>query len=261
MRPDTAKTLGKNHCDHDLLQERFFRMKATRRCLALLGGLQPKDGKFFLRAFTHASFVHEHPHLNLEDYQRLEFLGDSAISLYVADKLCTLFPDMREGELSRLRSSLVCKESLAGLSRFLGLENMILLGKGTECSPSLLCDVFEALVGSIHCDRGFEATCRILDHLFEVYRKETGETLIHPQRMDDFDNKSRLQELTLKLYGETPEYRHQKVDEHCFRVELWIAGRLLGSARQTSKKEAEKTLATKALNEKFYHKISTNGVL
>ena len=233
----------------------FLRQKAALRCLSRLGDYHPGRPELFLQAFTHTSYTHEHPHLNLPSYQRLEFLGDAILSLYVADKLCTLFPDMREGELSLLRSSLVCRESLVEWGRFLGLEELILLGKGTSCSPSLLSDVFESLVGSIYRDCGYEGACSILDRLFDTYQRETGEALFHRHRVKLFAPKSRLQEITLKRYGETPQYRSHKIDEDYFQVELWIAGHRLSSACNPSKKEAEKTLAAKALEEKLYQNI------
>ena len=218
---DATATLGKIPDDRRILRDRFLSLPATRRCLALLGDYRPKDTGLFLQAFTHASFIHEHPKLNLAHYQRLEFLGDSAISLYVADKLYRLFPDMNEGELSLLRSSLVCQESLAALGRFLKLDELLLLGKGTPCSASLICDTFEALVGSIHWDRGSQASHKALDHLFDTYRDQTGITLIHRRRGEDFDKKSQLQEIALRLHGETPQYRHQKLPNAAFK---WSCG-------------------------------------
>ena len=241
--------------DKRTLRDQFFRRPSTLRCLDKLGGYAPECRDLFLQAFTHSSFVHQHPHLKLANYQRLEFLGDAAINLYVTDKICTLFPDMREGELSPLRSSLVCGKSLTSLGKFLGLDKMILMGKGATRSPTLVEDVFEALVGSIYKDRGFIRTCQMLEELLKAYQKKIGRDLFHPRQGRDFDKKSHLQEITLKLYGKTPEYRSEKMDENRFRVNLWIAGRHLGSALAPSKREAEKALAEKALNEKLYQNI------
>ena len=240
-------------------QHQFFRQAATERCLAKLGGYSPGQKNLFLRAFVHPAFVHEHPRLNLRHYQRLEFLGDAVLELYVTDKIFNLFSDMREGELSLLRSSLICGESLTRLGKFLGLDELILMGKGMSCTSSILGNIFEALVGSIHQDKGFRETQRILDHVFESYQNETGESLLDRHRGERFDYKSRLQEITVKLHGETPQYRHKKINEQCFNVDLWVCGHRLANARKASKKEAEKFLAEKALREKLYQGFQSKG--
>ena len=237
------------------LWDQFIRQPTMPQCLDKLGGHSPKRPELFLQAFTHISFTHKHPELNLSHYQRLEFLGDAVINLYITDRLYNLFPNMREGELSPIRSSLVCRKSLNQMGIFLGLDKLILLGKGTNCTPSLIEDIFEALVGSIYEERGFTKTCQVLDHLFKEYQSTTGENLFSPRQGELFNNKSRLQEITLKLYGETPQYRHKKINERCFQVDLWIANHFMDSIRQPSKKEAEKLLAKKALEEKLYKNI------
>ena len=89
-------------------------------------------------------------------------------------------------------------------------------------------------------------------------KKKLEKNLFHPLKGKVFDKKSRLQEITLKLYGETPQYRHQQINSHCFQVDLWIAGRAVGRIRNVSKKEAEKMLAEKALTEKLYQNISSD---
>ena len=178
MRPHTTIKPPPIPCHKRTLLDQFFHRPATLRCLARLGNYAPRKREFFLQAFTHASFVHEHPDLNLRHYQRLEFLGDAVISLYAADKLFRLYPEMREGELSPLRSSLICQESLCQLGKFLSLDELILLGKGTVCSPALLGDVFEALVGSIYTDCGFPQTFEILEHLLSVFQKKTGKKFV-----------------------------------------------------------------------------------
>ena len=253
---NTITTLGKlssnKHCQWDQAD--------LSQCLKKLGDYTPRKQELFLQAFTHASFVHEHPELNLSHYQRLEFLGDAVINLYATNRLYALFPYMREGDLSSLRSSMVCRESLCQLGRFLKLDKLILRGKGTECSPSMIGDVFEALVGSIYMDQGFTPSCKVLDHLLEKYRKETDKDLLHPKKGEIFDKKSRLQEITLKLYGETPQYRYQKINENCFQVDLWITNHFLASTCKPSKKEAEKILAEKALNEQLYKNIPTDKI-
>ena len=256
MLPDTTITLGEIPPDRGILQEQFFLRPALPKCLAELDNYVPRQPERFLQSFTHASFAHQHPRLNLPNYQPLEFLGDAVINMYIADKLCRMFPHMREGELSALRSFLVCGETLARLGKHLNLEQLILLGKGTTCSTSLLGDVLEAIVGCIYQDQGFERTGRVLDHLFSSYQKKSGINLFHPQKGKNFDKKSCLQEMTLKLYGETPQYSYQKINQNCFQVDLRVAGYLIGSTQNTSKKEAEKILAEKALKDKFYQNIS-----
>ncbi|MGE3259987.1 MAG: ribonuclease III family protein, partial [Geobacter sp.] len=114
------------------------------------------------QALTHPSFVNESRESGLSDYQRLEFLGDAVLSLCLADLLSQQYPQLSEGDLSRLRASLVDQPRLADLASELGIARHILLGRGEEQDggrdkPSILSDVLEALLGAIYRDGGFAA--------------------------------------------------------------------------------------------------------
>lgn len=117
--------------------------------------------ELILQAFTHSSYVNEHQWETFEDNERLEFLGDAVLELIVSEFLYEKFPTKPEGELSKLRSIIVCEPSLVQYSTKLQLDQYLLLGKGEEASggrqrPSLLADTFEAFLGALYLDQGYE---------------------------------------------------------------------------------------------------------
>ncbi len=205
-----------------------------------------KDRQLFEQAVTHRTFVHEHPHLNATDNQRLEFLGDAVLGLVVGDLLMRVYPDCREGELTQMRSNLVNETRLAAIARQVGLGENLRLGRGEHQSggqnkSSILADALEALFAAIYLDGGFQAAFDVVEALFETVLGAAS-----------FDPKSELQELAQKKFQITPTYRllaetgpdHDKV----FTVELSLVQiQVQGSGK--SKKQAEKMAALRALNE------------
>jgi ribonuclease-3 len=212
-------------------------------------GLVLPDHGAALAALTHASYVNEHPDEARQDNERLEFLGDAVIDLAVSDRLMRRFQMAREGELTRLRSTLVDEEGLAKVARTLGLGELLLLGRGEEQTggrekPSVLADSLEAVIGVIFLTRGIEGALAFVDHFFAG-------ALDTAQDGVDRDYKTQLQELVQARSRATPRYRviSEKGPDHAkvFTVEIEASGERLGRGEGRSKKDAEQAAAREAL--------------
>ncbi len=196
-------------------------------------------------ALTHRSLGEE------TQNETLEFLGDAVLSLAVSDLLMREFPGAREGDLSKMRASLVNAEELARKARDVDLGRWLRLGKGEERSggrdkEKILAAAYEALLGAVYLDAGYEAARRVVDvHFAGDLRRH----VVHVPGHRDY--KTRLQELTQRLYRETPVYtladEHGPDHEKEFVVELAIGGRVLGRGTGRSKKLAEQAAAMEAL--------------
>jgi ribonuclease III len=182
--------------------------------------------------------------------ETLEFLGDAVLSLAISDLLMRGFPDAREGDLSKMRASLVNAEELAQKARHLDLGRWLALGKGEERSggrekEKILAAAYEALLGAVYLDGGYEAARRVVEAHFADH------LVREPEGPGYRDYKTRLQELTQRLYREMPVYTlagergpdHEKE----FVVELAVGGRVLGRGVGRSKKLAEQAAAMEAL--------------
>ena len=122
-------------------------------------GYHFKDRYLLECALTHTSFANEQKIQRYKDYERLEFLGDAVLEMVSSAFLYNEYPDKREGELTKIRASLVCEPSLADCARHLGIPQFLRLGKGEEVSggrekESILCDVVEAVIGAMYLDCG-----------------------------------------------------------------------------------------------------------
>jgi ribonuclease III len=126
------------------------------------------------QAFTHASYVNEHRFSQHQDNERLEFLGDAVLELTVSEYLYHLYPNRPEGELTKMRASIVCEPSLVKFAEALSFGQYVLLGKGEELTggrtrPALLADVFESFIGALYLDQGLEPVRAFLDqHVFPL---------------------------------------------------------------------------------------------
>ncbi|MEW6262335.1 MAG: ribonuclease III [Thermodesulfobacteriota bacterium] len=214
-----------------------------------------KNRGLLTAALTHRSYVHQFKegkssgHM-LDDNQRLEFLGDSVLSLCVSTMLYELFPGLKEGDLSKMRAGLINEARLADLARQIGLDRALLLGRGEETSggrtkSSILADALEAILAAVYLDGGLAAARQAAETLWGDLVARSGQ--------DDFlkDFKTRLQEQTQAALGQTPEYRlagtHGPDHARLFEVDLVLAGRSVSTGRGRSKKEAEQEAARLAL--------------
>ncbi len=200
------------------------------------------------QALRHASWCNEHASEQLEDNERLEFLGDAVLDLVVGHKLMTRFPQLREGELSVTRAQVVSEAGLSEVAAQLGIGQWLTLGKGEEKSggrtkPSILADVFEAILAAVYLDGGFTAAVEMVERLLHE-RIETVEF------KGFYDFKTRLQETSQARLKATPTYRVvQEIGpdhDKRFVVAVTIADDEWARAVGRSKKEAEQMAAAEA---------------
>lgn len=212
-----------------------------------------RDPALASQALTHRSYLNEARRGGLQDYQRLEFLGDAVLGLLLADLLFQYFPDFPEGDLSRMRASLVDQARLSNLASACGLADLVLLGKGAEqeggrTNPSILADVFEALVGAIFCDAGLAAVQQSVTPLYLPLLSK-----LEQQQAVNTDAKSQLQELLAARKQAAPFYTvtDQEGPDHdrCFAVTVTVDGELMGCGYGRSKKAAQQAAAEAALQQ------------
>lgn len=203
-------------------------------------------GGLFRQAVTHPSYANEH---RLEDNQRLEFLGDAVLQLTVSDLLFRRYGALDEAELTRFRAALVREEALAGRARALGLGGLLRLSPGEQSralkdQDSVLCDTFEAVVGALYLEEGFEAALAFVATEVEAEMAELGDA---PWRADP---KSALL-YALQAVGRQPTYRvlGRSGPDHrpTFEVAVYDADRQLGAGTAGSKRAAEEAAARDAL--------------
>ena len=194
---------------------------------------------------THSSFANESPHLSPRDNERLEYLGDAVLQLITAEYLYKHHPGATEGELTQTRSAMVNTNTLAQLAEELDLGSYLYLGKGIAKGggrglKSLLANSFEALLGAIFLDAGYDAAYH---YYLDRYR-----SLPSPARDENF--KGRLQQVAQERFGETPFYDSEgaKVGSHREYTSVVFAGaQPLGTGHGASKQEAEQDAAHVAL--------------
>jgi ribonuclease III len=211
------------------------------------------DPQVLLRSLTHVSY-----NRGKGDYHNevLEFLGDAVLDLAVSDLLMSRFPEKSEGDLSRMRASLVNSSALAEKAAALNLGPLLRLGRGEERSGgrtkrSILAGAFEALLGGVYRDGGYEAARRVIERYFapDIEEKDLGQQ----------DYKTRLQEISQMLFQAPPTYRlvfesgpdHEKR----FVTAIAVGGKVLGKGEGQSKKQSEQEAAKIAL-----HELQKSGV-
>ncbi len=209
-------------------------------------GYEFKDKRLMVQALTHSSFSNEQKINKFKNYERLEFLGDAVLELLSSRFFYENYPDMAEGQMTRMRSSMVCEPALAFCARDLSLGDFILLGKGEEATggrmrDSIISDVMEAVIGAIYLDGG-------IDKANEFVQKYVLSDLEDKQLF--YDSKTILQEqvqkkgqeLVYKLVSESgPD--HDKI----FVVEAVIDGQVVGKGQGRNKKSAEQQAAYQVL--------------
>ena len=213
-------------------------------------GYSFRDPDLLTRALTHSSYAYEQPEISLGDNELLEFLGDSVVGLAAADFYFTSYPDLAEGELSKLKSTSTSTLSLSEYARNLRLDKAMLIGHGEEkCGgrkkKTILAGVFEAVVGAIYLDGGYGAAIIFMRGLLaSSFRPIRREFVIN-------NPKSALQEMFQKSGRPAPVYHTvtEKGPDHekLFVVEVLAETDPLAKARGSSRKSAEQNAAQKAL--------------
>ncbi|MGT2754147.1 ribonuclease III [Streptococcus ovis] len=212
-------------------------------------GIDFSDEELLRTAFTHTSYANEHRLLKISHNERLEFLGDAVLQLIISKYLYKTYPHSPEGEMSKMRSSFVREESLAGFSRACGFDQYLLLGKGEEKSggrnrDTILGDAFEAFLGALLLDKG-EETVETFLYQVMIPQLEKG----NYERVTDY--KTSLQE-KLQVHGEV-DISYQVVEEvgpahdKLFTVEVLVNQEVIGRGTGRSKKLAEQAAAQNAV--------------
>jgi ribonuclease III len=203
------------------------------------------------RALTHRSYVNEHPEA-LEDNERLEFLGDAILDFVTGAWLYNHFPEMAEGELTRMRSALVCTEQLAEFAREFDLGSVMRLGHGEDHAGGrqkdvLLCATFEALIGALL----LESDIPTIQQLVHPMLERVSERIILSS--DSRDPKSRLQEWSQAQRLGIPKYTSVNVSgpdhQRIFDIEVQINGTAYGRGSGHNKQTAERAAAQAALDQ------------
>ena len=206
-----------------------------------------KNKDLINQAFVHSSYINEHKSAS-GDNERLEFIGDAVLQIYSAHRLYAIKPELPEGLMSTRRSNLVSEKALAEIVREFKLNDFLLLGAGEEKTggrqrDSIISDMFEAFIGAVYLDSGYENAFRLLDCLMKK----------HIDSMDEstFDFKTKLQEYVQADSRREIEYNTINVtgpnNNPIFEVEVIIDGLVYGTGKGTSKKEAQKNAAKNAL--------------
>lgn len=210
-----------------------------------------KDPKLFQTAFTHRSYLNEHPGYDNPSNERLEFLGDAVLQLLSSEFLFKRYENLPEGDLTNLRASIVCTTSISEEAKRLGYGEFLLLSNGEEATGGrnreyILANTFEAVLGALYLDQGIDK-CRALVEKELLYKTEE----IRANNAYK-DAKSKFQELAQEKYGVTPRY--EVIDswgldhEKTFKVGVFIDKTSFGVGEGRSKQRAEQQAATNALD-------------
>ncbi|MHB0975912.1 MAG: ribonuclease III [Candidatus Aquicultorales bacterium] len=211
-------------------------------------GVGFSDRELLTRALTHRSFSFEAGVREMNE--KLEFLGDTVLNLVITEFIFYRYPELKEGDLAKLRARIVNEDSLARAAQEIGLGDLILMGKGAELTggrerASILGDTFEAVIGAIYLDQGMQVAKEfVLKRLQGIVFEEAA--LKHYG-----DPKTRLQEIVMSKQGAVPKYRIVKelgpVHDRTFVVKVFIADEEWGEGVGKSKKKAEQEAAETAL--------------
>ena len=212
-------------------------------------GHQFTNIELLMEALRHSSYVNEQADVDLRDNERMEFLGDAVLNLAIGYLLTRAYPDMHEGDLSRIRANLVNETQLSEVARSIELGDYLLLGKGEiqtngREKNSILANAFEAILAAIYLDAGFDIALNIIEHHFKRLVDESHDLNV------GLDYKSRLQEAAQSVIKAIPKYevvRESGPDHNkTFRVRMTV-GKIEAEGTGKSKKTAEQEAARNGL--------------
>ena len=213
-------------------------------------GVTFKDRNNLKKGLTHRSWINENRDQAEESNERLEFLGDAILEFWTTKKLFKYFPKLTEGALTNIRASLVCTQNLAEKAQALNLGKYLALSRGEERNlgrenPSILADLFEAIIGAVYIDSGLREVEKFLSRiLIEEIKKKGGAG-------DIKDAKTKFQEIAQANFKITPIYRILKETgpdhKKYFRVGAFLEDKKIAQGKGASKRTAEEAAAQKAL--------------
>jgi len=204
---------------------------------------------FLVESLRHSSFVNENLDPDSQDNERLEFLGDAVLNLVVGHMLMRRYPDLKEGDLSKMRANMVNESQLASIAQDMDLGSYLQLGKGEIQTrgwekPSILANTFEAVIAAVYLDGGYDAAFRLVDGHFSSLL----DMVVRSTANQDY--KSQVQELVQMKHQKIPAYDvvHESGPDHdkTFRVRLTV-GDIQAEGEGKSKKAAEQDAARKGL--------------
>ncbi len=211
-----------------------------------------KDPSLLEQALVHSSYINENPGASLTSNERLEFLGDAVLGMIFAQKLYHYFPNATEGEMTKLRSALVRRNTLSSIAKTFGLSDYLYLGKGEELSggrhkPTNLAGALEAVIAAIFLDQGWNITTDFILRLFDMELKKLD------RQGTGVDYKSQLQQLIQSNQQVTPVYQIIEATgpahDRMFTAEVRVSDTVLGRGSGKSKKLAETEAARSALEQ------------
>lgn len=213
-------------------------------------GLAFKDKNLLTQAFVHRSYLNENPEFGLDQNERLEFLGDAVLELIITEYLYKEYPQKAEGELTNWRASLVNAKMLTSVAEELGFNDFLLLSRGEtkelgKARQYILANTFEALIGALYMDAGYEVTDKFIKKYLLIKLPEIIENKLYQ------DAKSQFQEEAQDKAGITPAYKvikewgpdHKKK----FTVGVFLRDQMVAEGEGYSKQEAEEEAAKAAL--------------
>lgn len=214
-------------------------------------GIVFNDSALLRQSMTHRSHANEHPDVDIDDNERLEYLGDAILDFITADMLYRRFPGMPEGEMTRVRAALVRTEALAQLANDCHLGEILIMGKGEAASGGRenlnnLCGAFEALIGAMYIDQGLEV---VRD--FVMPRLTTLQKTVMDEALRK-DPRSRFQEWAQAIYGITPHFVTIDITgpehEHIFTVQCFVGAHFVAEGQGRTKRAGAQDAARNALD-------------
>lgn len=208
--------------------------------------IEVKDLELITQAFMHSSYVNEHRSKN--DNERLEFMGDAVLQLWISNKIFRIEPSLSEGLMTTLRAQLVCEKALAIYAKELKLNEFLLLGSGEEKSggrerDSIVADMFEAFLGALYIDRGIEVVDLVLNEVITPRLQDPSQVIV-------MDYKTKLQEFVQSDTRKTVTYEVTRVtgpsNNPKFDIQVKLDDIVLGKGSGNSKKKAEQMAAKDA---------------
>lgn len=213
-------------------------------------GVKFNEWELLCSALTHRSYINETEGEVIEHNERLEFLGDAVLELVISKYLFSKYPDRPEGDLTSFRAATVKTESLAQTSRDIGVGEYLRMSKGEESTGGrdkdyLLANAFEAILGAIYIDSGYEECEKF------IFRWLVPKIDKIVKERSDIDSKTKFQELAQRLLKKTPDYRlegaigpdHEKI----FRMSVFVGDKKFGTGEGSSKQRAEEDAAKEAI--------------
>lgn len=219
-------------------------------------GVTFNNPELLKQAFTHSSYVNEHRKDNYTDNERLEFLGDAVLELGVSQYLFRSMTDKPEGEMTKLRATIVCEASLERYARKLNIGKYLRLGRGEEQTggrerSANLADAFEALLGALYLDQGYSATLQFLEtHVFpDISTGAFSHVMDYKSQLQEVVQKHKNHSIYYHIADELGPSHHKQ-----FIAEVNINGEVKGKGKGRTKKEAEQFAAKEALENLREHK-------